>query len=207
MRRTRTGVVIGLVVVLALVVAGAVWLLNQPEPTPPVVAASPSGAPADDDTDPAAADPDPAGPELLITPEGIGGLRLGASVAALTGDGSLGTEPGEACPDRLVGNARLAGVVVHTAGDGTAAMILVEDGPLSTADGIGVGSTAAALRQAYGVRLVRHTAENNPYAENYVVGDGAAGLGFTVSQDAVGKILVAPTDVLRAVFDAGEFHC
>lgn len=204
MRRTRTRVVIGLVVVLALVVVGVVWLLNRPEPTPPVVSAAPSAAA---DADPAVGDPDPAGQELLITPEGIGALRLGASVAGLTGHGSLGTEPGEACPDRLVGNAPLTGVVVHTAGDGTAAMILVEDGPLSTADGISVGSTAAALRQAYGVRLVRHTAENNPYAENYVVGDGAAGLGFTVSQDAVGKILVAPTDVLRAVFDAGEFHC
>ncbi|WJK40459.1 hypothetical protein O7608_29375 [Solwaraspora sp. WMMA2056] len=96
---------------------------------------------------------------------------------------------------------------MHTAVDGTAAMILVQDRPLSTADGIGVGSTAAALRQAYGVRLVRHTAANNPYAENYVVSDSASGIGFTVSQDAFGKILVAPTDVLRAVFDAGEFHC
>ncbi|WFE23957.1 hypothetical protein O7621_12190 [Solwaraspora sp. WMMD937] len=210
--RTRGGrlrvTVLALIVLLIVVivtVAVTMWAVGRSpsEPTTagpaaattagPTASAGPAGSGTDD--------------ELLITTRGIGPLRLSGSVAELTATGALGTEPGDFCSDRLVGNDEFAGVVVHTAEDGIAAMIVVEGSSLSTAEGVTVGSTRAELREAYGEQLTRHTAENNPYSENYLVSSGTLAIGFTVSQDAVGKILVAPTEVLRTVYDAGEFHC
>ncbi|MDG4767703.1 hypothetical protein O7632_26945 [Solwaraspora sp. WMMD406] len=211
-RRTRAAVAVGVVVLLLLaVVAVTVWQMSRrdsagPAAGAPAPSASPSDA-VDGDTDTAGA----AVQELLITPEGIGDLRIGESIDELRQAGTLDADPG-GCPEILAGRDELTGVIVYTAasdtaaGD-TAALIFVDDPPLATDEGIAVGSTSAALRAAYGDRLVQHTAANNPYAENYLVSDGTAAIGFVLSQDAVSKVLVAPTDVLRNVFDAGEFHC
>jgi|GEM_PF-2193208 len=194
-----------LLIVVLVTVAATMWAVGRSpsEPTPAGPTASPAAS-ANPSADPAGSDADD---ELLITTRGIGPLRISSSVAELTATGALGTEPGDFCPDRLVGSDELAGVVVYTAEDDIAAMILVEESSLSTAEGVTVGSTSAELREAYGEQLTRHTAENNPYSENYLVSSGTLAIGFTVSQDTVGKILVAPTEVLRAVYDAGEFHC
>jgi len=195
-----------LLIVVLVTVAATMWAVgrspSEPTPAGPTATATATATPS---ADPAGSSD--AEDELLITTRGIGPLRVSGSVAELTATGALGTEPGDFCPDRLVGSDKLAGVVVYTAEDDIAAMILVEESSLSTAEGVTVGSTSAELREAYGDQLTRHTAENNPYSENYLVSSGTLAIGFTVSQDTVGKILVAPTEVLRAVYDAGEFHC
>ncbi|ROO50760.1 hypothetical protein EDC02_5613 [Micromonospora sp. Llam0] len=187
---------------MLVTVAATMWAVgrspSEPTPAGPTASATPPADPAGSSD---------ADDELLITTRGIGPLRVSGSVAELTATGALGTEPGDFCPDRLVGSEEFAGVVVYTAEDDIAAMIVVEESSLSTAEGVTVGSTSAELREAYGEQLTRHTAESNPYSENYLVSSGTLAIGFTVSQDAVGKILVAPTEVLRAVYDAGEFHC
>ncbi|WP_326555397.1 hypothetical protein [Micromonospora sp. NBC_01813] len=212
-RRSRTrAIVVAIVVVLLVlaVVVATVWYLNRSAseatqvslPAAPSASALPSQLPSGDP----AGSGSPVG-ELFITPNGIGALRISQSVDGLTQAGSLGPDADDFCPDRLVGQDELSGVVVYTAEDDSASLILVGTAPLSTAEGVAVGSTSAQLREAYGEQLDRHTAANNPYAENYLVSDGTSAIGFTVSQDAVDKILVAPADVLRAVFDVGELHC
>ncbi|MDP3552089.1 MAG: hypothetical protein Q8R81_17040 [Novosphingobium sp.] len=110
----------------------------------------------------ATAAPDAAQPDAadVLSAQGVTGAPVGSSwkdVAAAFEIKGAYAEVGGTCDvyDRLDG--KLSAMVE----DGTITRIEVREGGIRTADGIGIGSSLAALQEAYGNQLA---AEENPYA-------------------------------------------
>ena len=86
-----------------------------------------------------------------IEAEGVGVVRLGASVAAIGCPARDTSWSLEGMPERgrvvSLGNARVLAV---TTGDSAVSRVIVSDPVLRTAAGVGVGSTVGELRRAYG---------------------------------------------------------
>jgi len=140
--------------------------------------------PADTQTPPAQTEPAenttaPAADPDALTPEGWRTLRVGmtrAEVEAAMGPNASPYAPGEEAEicDQILPAQAPEGMVVML-GDGVLSRISVsEPSTLVTADGFGVGSSAAEIKAFYGDRAVvsRH-AYNEPPAEDIFVWDGA----------------------------------
>lgn len=162
----------------------------SPEPA----ADAPDAAPANDSAPPAATSPpaapppsepgDPRPAANVLTLEGLGALRIGEAVPAGSGWAERGAQASDTC--RIVGSPEFPGVYAIVEGGKVRRITVGERSDVKLVEGIGVGSSEAAVRAAFpGFREAPHEYAEAPAkyltAPNADGGDGA--LRFEIGAD------------------------
>ena len=171
--------------------------------------AEPAAAPAAAPT-PTAAATDPN----ILTPEGLGPVRIGmsaADVAAAWGPGPAPDDPSpEGCNEFHPANAPEGVNIMIQAGRLTR-ISLIRDATQKTERGFGVGDTAAAIKQAYGGAIVAQPHKYNPApaedliawskggSTEYVTDPAARGVRYEIGTDGKANIIHAGDPSIQLV--------
>lgn len=140
-----------------------------------------------------APEPPAAGP-ALVTPQGVGELRVGDSRTELARDHGLTQRPGD-CAPRLPDDPAVSPVF-----DQDRLVLLWADAPLRTPEGVGVGTPVDALAGTYpaGQRLPA----TDPYGFDGLLVPGAGGNAYLFLHDGttVRKVIAGSADHARLLF-------
>ncbi|GAA4461471.1 hypothetical protein [Phytohabitans houttuyneae] len=151
--------------------------------------------------------PVPTAAPLVITPDGVGAVRLGAPLSGAERAGLVHAREDGDCTT-WEGQGELEGMTVYPDRAGNASYIWIVDGDLKTANGMGIGTPVKDLRATYGPAVREYVSPSTDLYRGYFVDEAGNSIVFlTGGTDAVQKILIGPTEPMQGFVDAGEVYC
>ncbi|WP_344130099.1 hypothetical protein [Luedemannella flava] len=167
----------------------------------PVVGGAPDAAAA------ASGRPVPTYGQLVLSPNGVGPIVLGATSRAAERAGLVSVDAKGDCVS-WTGKGALAGLVAYPDQQGRASYMSVFEGSLRTATGAGIGTKLADLRRDYGGKLREYVSPVSDNYRAYFVDEGPNSMVFLpIDGDRVKAVLIGPTDGMQGLVDSGEVYC